>query len=373
MVTVNWIVRGPRMRILHLPTSVGGNSWHLSRGERELGCISDVLVANENWLKYPADISLGLQQKSNMEKLFRLFACFLNVRNKYDVFHFNFGASLIHYHKAKLNQLDLPFYPKSARLFVTYNGCDIRQKDVVVRERKIAACHNPQCYGGVCNDGTLDNWRRIGLKKMATYVSHIWALNPDLLHFLPPDKSTFLPYAISGSKRNPCSVSLNGRLKIVHAPTNREAKGSAFLFSALDRLRHTHGDCFELLLVEGVPHAKALEMYQAADVVVDQLLIGWYGGIAVEAMLLGKPVIARIESEDLKFIPQEMAHDLTDALLQSDPEHIYNTLAWCVENRSELHRVAEAGFEYARRWHDPGYVASITLAAYQNQSSSGAS
>jgi hypothetical protein len=353
------------MRILHLPTSVGGNSWHLSRGERELGCISDVLVAYEDLLKYPADISLRMQHISAVEKFIRRSACFLTVRNKYDVFHFNFGTSLIHNQKFRLNLLDLPFYPKSARLFVTYNGCDIRQKDVVVRERTIAACHNPLCYGGMCNDGVLDNWRRISLKKMATYVSHIWALNPDLLHFLPPDKSTFLPYAISGSERSPCAVSLNGRLKIVHAPTNREAKGSAFLFSALDRLRLTHGDCFELLLVEGVPHAKALEMYRAADVVVDQLLIGWYGGVAVETMLLGKPVIARIERQDLKFIPREMADDLSDALLKSDPEHIYSTLAWCVENRSKLNRVAEAGFEYARRWHDPKYVASITLAAYE--------
>ena len=33
-------------------------------------------------------------------------------------------------------------------------------------------------------------------------------------------------------------------------------------------------------------------MYAQADLVVDQVLIGWYGALAVETMAMGKPVIA---------------------------------------------------------------------------------
>ena len=43
---------------------------------------------------------------------------------------------------------------------------------------------------------------------------------------------------------------------------------------------------------------------------MDQLFAGWYGGVAVEAMALGKPVLAYIRDEDLKFVPSKMASDL---------------------------------------------------------------
>lgn len=353
------------MRVLHLPTSVGGNSWWLSRGERALGLESDVLVSHSNWLNYPADISLNLESTNRIEKLLRLGSQFLKHRSKYDVFHFNHGSSLIHSPLHHLVQADLPFYPDKAKLFVTYNGCDVRQKDRVIKVREIAPCHNPNCYGGVCNSGQLDKWRRVGVDKMAQFVEHMWALNPDLLHFLPAEKSSFLPYSIGNDSFSPCLSSVSGRLKVLHAPTNREAKGSDHFFQALERLKMSHGDCVELILVENVPNKDAIELYKSADVVVDQLLIGWYGGLAVEAMLLGKPVIVRIDKNDLCFIPDEMAKELNETVISADPASIYDALVWCVENRFELRRLGESGAAYARRWHDPKYVASITKSFYE--------
>ena len=38
------------MRVLHLPTSVGGNAWGLSQAEKTLGIYSQVLVEENNWL-----------------------------------------------------------------------------------------------------------------------------------------------------------------------------------------------------------------------------------------------------------------------------------------------------------------------------------
>ena len=38
------------MKILHLPTSVGGNSWGLAQGEKALGLDSKVLIDSNNWV-----------------------------------------------------------------------------------------------------------------------------------------------------------------------------------------------------------------------------------------------------------------------------------------------------------------------------------
>ncbi|NET57863.1 MAG: glycosyltransferase [Symploca sp. SIO2E6] len=355
------------MKVLHLPSSVGGNAWGLAQGERFLGLDSSVLVSRQNWLQYPADINLNLQNYSSQpRKLAKLAQTFLEIRNKYDIFHFNFGSSLIHLPAKHLNQFELPFYPDKAKLFVTYNGCDARQKYLTIQRTKIAACHNTNCYGGQCNSGKLDKYRRQGINKMERYVSHIWALNPDLLYFLPKGKSSFLPYSISFDGIDLFPPKLGKKLKIVHAPTNREAKGSDHILAALQKIQKTQANYIDVSLVENLPHAQALKIYQEADLIIDQVLIGWYGGFAVEAMKMGKPIIARIAQQDLHFLPEQMAKDVVETVIQAEPDTIYQVLLNCIENRQILRKKSEASLEYVNKWHNLKYVANLTKQRYES-------
>lgn len=354
-------------RILHLPTDVGGHSWALAQGERRLGANSEVLVARSNWIGYPADIALNLQKESSqLVKFYRLAKTFSSIRNKYNIFHFNFGSSLIHTPTHFFNLTELPFYPDSAKLFVTYNGCDARQKDKVIASRTIAPCHNSLCSNGACNDGRLDQSRRLAVNKMAKYVHKIWVLNPDLLDFLPTDKASFLPYSISIPNTGPVNPNLTGPLRIVHAPTSRIIKGTDYLLAALDKLKLSHGNCYELIMIENLPREQALDLYKQADVVVDQLLIGWYGSVAAESMLLGKPVIVRLDPSYYHHLPSQMVSDISDSFINADPSTIYDVLVYCLENRSKLLSLSEAAFNFASKWHNPNYVASITLEAYES-------
>ncbi len=364
------------MRVLHLPTSVGGNPWGLAQGERALGLQSSVLVARGNWPDYPADIRLHLERiPTSFGKLARLAATFFQIRGRYDIFHFNFGHSLISFPspaKERLpalfkyaDQLDLPFYPRTAGLFVTYHGCDARQKYPTMKRTKIAPCHDPNCYDGLCNSSRLDDYRRHGISKMARYVEHIWALNPDLLYFLPPGKSSFIPYTISSWSDLPVRPpQLGQKLRIVHAPTNREAKGSDRILASLKAIDSAHPGVIEVQLVENVSHEQALKALCEADLVVDQILVGWYGGVAVEAMKMAKPVIARLAAEDLHFIPQQMAEDVQQTIIQADPDTIDEVLLRCMGDKDLLRRRAAASLEYVHRWHDPLKVATQVKQAY---------
>lgn len=355
------------MRVLHLPTAVGGHPWGLSRGERALGLQSEVLVSIPDPIQYPADIRIELPARaSKAGKFARLASHFLSLRERYEIFHFNYGSSLIHFPQFHLNQFELPFYPRRAALFVTYNGCDARQKYPTMRRTPIAACHNPNCYGGQCNSGLLDRYRREGIAKMSRYVAHIWAVNPDLLHFLPQDKSSFLPYAITaeGLSRQPPHLDARA-IKVVHAPTDRANKGTEHVIAAVGKVNSAHPGAIDFTLVEGVSHSEAVRLYRDADLVIDQLLVGWYGGLAVECMKMGKPVINRIAQKDLTFIPIEMARELQDAIIDADPSTLHHVLRRCVEDRAFLRRRAEAGEAYAHRWHDPRHVAAQTKPRYE--------
>lgn len=357
------------MKVLHLPTDTGGNAWGLSRGERQLGLESDVLAATQSSLGYQADIQLHLEREPAFKgaRFLKLLLAFMRVRSRYDVFHFNYGSSLLHRSEHPwLYQLDLPFYPGKAKLFATYNGCDARQKFPTMQRTPLAACHNPACYGGMCNSGAKDVERRLAIAKMARYVDHIWALNPDLLYFLPEGKASFLPYTVSVPCVGRHPPPLAKRLKVVHAPTNQAAKGSVYILEALDRLSKKYPDLLEVHLVQNLPHSQALEVYKQADLVIDQVLIGWYGAFAVETMLMGKPVIARIALEDLKFIPPAMANQLLQTVIQADPMTVEGVVEKCLHDREFLKQRSEASVAYANKWHNPAYVAAQTKEKYES-------
>lgn len=357
------------MKVLHLPTSVGGNSFGLSRGEKKLGLESSILVSEDSWLNYAADINLNLQHTQSFPKrLFKLAKAFVEIRSRFDVFHFNYGRSLINFPNWGFLHCELPYYPAGTKLFVTYNGCDARQKYPTMSRTPVAACHQKDCYGGMCNSGKRDELRRKGIAKMSRNVQHIWALNPDLLRFLPQEKSSFLPYTIHRWEDLPhCPVDFNKtRLRIAHAPTDRGAKGTEFILNALNDLAEKYSDQVDIKLIEKVTHAQCLKLLEDVDVVVDQILIGWYGALGVEAMKMGKPVIARIAQEDLNFLPEPMANEVQDAVIPAEPKNIYAVLERCLGDRKFLRQKAEAGREYVNRWHDPLYVAGLTQKEYSS-------
>ena len=71
------------MKVLHLPTSVGGNSWGLAQAEKEIGLESEVLIIEQNWLKYKCDHNLNLQNILFFKRLTKLFQWFKKAKNNY--------------------------------------------------------------------------------------------------------------------------------------------------------------------------------------------------------------------------------------------------------------------------------------------------
>jgi hypothetical protein len=353
------------MKVLHLPTSVGGNSWGLAQGERRLGLDSKVLIAQNTWLDYPNDLSLCWEEKKPWLRFPNSIASFLKYRNKFDVFHFNFGSTLVDFRSYGIHLWDLPFYPKNRKIIFTYNGCDARQKYKTMQRVRFASCYEEKCYSGMCNSGTRDKIREKRIRIVSKYAHHIFAVNPDLLYFLPETITTFLPYSIaSWYEIQSIPYKIDRKIKILHSPTNQAAKGSQYIIQALENLKKRYN--IEIVLVDKVPNKEALDIYKQADLVVDQVLAGWYGGLAVEAMKMGKPIAVFVREDDLKFIPEKMAQDLKGAIINLNPFSIEEVLEEYLENSHLLKHKSEAGCEYVHKWHDPTIVAGITKSFYES-------
>jgi glycosyltransferase involved in cell wall biosynthesis len=120
-----------------------------------------------------------------------------------------------------------------------------------------------------------------------------------------------------------------------------------------------------LLLVEGMSNAEARKVYESADVLVDQLFAGWYGGLAVELMALGKPVLVYIRDEDLGFIPPEMKADLP--FLQITPVTVEDALCdLLLMPRESLVALGKKSRAFVERWHDPLNIARDIKEDYEN-------
>jgi glycosyltransferase involved in cell wall biosynthesis len=372
------------IRVLHCPAMVGGNPQQLARAERELGLQSWAVALRQNRFQYQSDEVLCGDGESRLLLEVRRWRLLCRALREFDVVHFNFGETLmpqrvpptaargpgssllIRLHNLlyanPLDLRDLPLLKRAGKgIVMTYQGDDARQGDYCAKHFSVHASAEVE-PGYYSAEGDRRKRRRIA--KVAHYADRIFALNPDLLHVLPPG-AQFLPYAncdlrtlqVQGASGSDVPV-------VVHAPTHRGVKGTRFILEAIDRLRRD-GIPVELVLVEGVSQSEALRLYQRADLLVDQLLLGWYGGAAIECMAMGKPVICYIREDDLKFIPEQMRRDLP--VINASPATIADVLReWLTVRRHELAAVGRRSREYVERWHDPLKIAAMLKTEYES-------
>jgi glycosyltransferase involved in cell wall biosynthesis len=345
----------------------------LARSERELGLASWAITAQQNYLNYSTDeVLLGANENRLKLELKRL-PLLWRIWRSFDIVHFNSGQTLmpqrvmrsagrysspllsLYQGYVRLVELrDLPVLKAMGKgIVVTFQGDDARQGDYCAAHFAINAVNEvePGYY-----TGAADAHRRHRIAQIARYADRIYALNPDLLHVLPR-QAQFLPYASVDPRQWQPSISANlpAAPTVLHAPSHRGVKGTRFVLEAVQRLE-SEGTPFKFVLVEGLSNAEARQLYQQADLLVDQLLIGWYGGLAVELMALGKPVVCYIREEDLKFIPAAMRAELP--IINATPATIYATLkTWLTDRKDELAAVGRKSRAFAERWHDPLAIA----------------
>ena len=370
-------------RVLHAPSSVGGNPQTLSRALQRLGVESRSLVMTQNYFGYTSDIVLHRPGQSFlMRELTRLWAI-IALLPRYDVIHYNAGITLASAYAVEfrvqegirgvarqlhagylrlLQRLELAYVSWLGKpVFMTYKGDDARQGDYCLTHFAInIATQVDEGYYGRASDA----FKRRSIAKMNAIAREVYSLNPDLMHVLPA-RARFIPYGhIFIDEWSPSYTQDEARpLRIVHAPSHRKVKGTDLILAALDRLK-AQGFDFELLLVEGMSNAEARKVYECSDVLIDQLFAGWYGGLAVELMALGKPVLVYIRDEDLQFIPPEMKADLP--FLQVTPDTVESALKQLLEMpRVDLVALARKSRAFVERWHDPLAIAATIKTDYE--------
>ena len=355
------------MRILHAPANVGNQPWVLSRYERQFGVASDLLINHTPSFGYPADRVLVRSEDPWEAQMRARLVAGLEAPLDYDAFHFYFGRTILGGWDEDDNGvgyrfLDLELAHRLDKPIVfTLQGCDAR----LAGESTRRYAHTP-CRDGVCGIypeciAKYDSGRRRFFAEALPKANRVFFLNPELGHYVPDGE--FLPYAsVDIAAIEVGEPRLDRPPRIVHAPSDGAIKGTPAIMAALEALRPERE--FELVLVRNMTHAEAMRVYHTADLVIDQVLAGWYGGFAVEVMAMGKPVLCYLREEDFGQVPAELIADLPIRNLR--PDRLADDIAAALDSRKEWRDWSRRSRRFVEKWHNPRLIAAAMVDLYRD-------
>lgn len=334
------------MKILQLPTELAGQVNLTARGLRAIGYDAKN-AAKPNPLGYPTDIN----------PCFAHFPLLRETRNPFLFFSWAREFDLFHYHKSPYLPmgLDVRYLKRNQRpFFIEFWGSDIRLYD-------LEKARNPFFE----HDNASNQRRKLDrLKFWSDMTDEVIMSDNSADIFLKPyfktihivrqrvDTSLYRPVYPGPENRRP---------KILHAPSVKGVKGTQFIEKAIDELSRK-GLPFDYIRVHGVPHAKAIQMYCEADIVVDQCRMGSYGILACEAMALGKPVICYILDELVETYPEGFP------IVNANPTTIAAVLEELVLSPQSRHEIGKQSRRYVEDVHDMREVAKRLIRIYETRS-----
>jgi glycosyltransferase involved in cell wall biosynthesis len=136
----------------------------------------------------------------------------------------------------------------------------------------------------------------------------------------------------------------------------RHRKGTAAIAAACEELG------VELDLIEHVHHDEVGRRIAAADIVVDQLLAGWYGLFAIEAMAYGKPVLGYLHEEAASRTAE--AFGIEPPIVRTTTETLATDLRLLLADGEERLARGANSRAYVERVHDVNLMADRLIDIY---------
>jgi hypothetical protein len=231
--------------------------------------------------------------------------------------------------------------PRTARVFRGW-----RRKPMVVTQIGTYLRNDPE--------GVSDAVREIGAVQV---VNSLELLN------LAPDAELLLwtvDLDLLGRMREEHRREPDGRIRIYHSPTNREIKSTAAFLAATERLAKRHP--IDVELVEGVPWMENLRRKAAADIVFDEVKLG-YGLNSAEAWAMRIPALVGLIDPGAR----EMFMDRYGGFPYPDTteDTIEERLEELIISAEAREHWADVGYRFVQENHAESVVAPQTVALYE--------
>lgn len=277
------------LRVLHGVLGQAGQPSMLANALRRRGLVAASCRLAEHGLGFESDLRLDLDRARTPN----LVAVLRRIARDFDVVHLH-GSSFASPATGLPLNIDLMLLRLLGVKIVWHcRGTDSRLETEFRRAHPHQELYDPATFRGFAKP---DAYRRERVLLRESICDHMLVVDEEMRSYIPDGEIVRRAIDLEAWPEVGPDGDRPGRVVIVHAPSREIYKGTEPLEAAIERLV-AEGLPIEYRRVTGVPNDEAREIYKTADIVVDQLMIGWYGVLAVEAMALGKPVVAFIRPD----------------------------------------------------------------------------
>jgi hypothetical protein len=108
----------------------------------------------------------------------------------------------------------------------------------------------------------------------------------------------------------------------------------------------------EVISPTGVPNMNVRYIQAQSDIFLDMLTYGWFGAMAREAMMLGKPVICYLRPEWLESMRQEIPEYVDELpIISATPQTIESVLRDLIIDKEKRLAIGRKSLDFALKWH----------------------
>ncbi len=131
----------------------------------------------------------------------------------------------------------------------------------------------------------------------------------------------------------------------------KNIKGSPYILNAINKLKN-EGYKVEYMYISQVP-LNQMRYYQVqADIVVEQLIYGWWGSTGVETMCLGKPVVCYLRPSWKAFFMKKFKEYNNLPIIEANTRNIYCVLKKLVQKKELRKLKGYQSREFAEQHYD---------------------
>ncbi len=317
--------------------NTGGIAYKIAEGLRKNGFKADSIVIDDHTFSYPYHKKLAyIGIKPNIINRIQKYYYFIKHTLKYNVFIFNTRTTLL----AKKGDLKI-LKMLGKKTAMVYVGCDIRDKNFYLSSADKYT---------VCKNCTAEYQRKVDClmeKKINESRSIQKYVDASFSH---PFDATILNgkfhylYLLLELEKYAPSYGINQKVKIIHAPSDSGIKGTQYVLDAIEKLKQMNIE-FDFEILTGKTHKEIQKAISGADILIDQMVAGWYGLISVEAMALGKTTVCFLKESLYNFIP-----DIP--IINLNPDNLAEGLESLIKDKEKLKSLGMAGRKFAEKYHD---------------------
>jgi len=331
-------------------TNIAGVGTRLKNGFLEIGIHADFYSFSQHPFGYTTDKFLNFSKNlflSRIQKIY--FILMMVIKYKYFIY-IGSGTGLLS------NRKEINFFKFfKKQTMIVYVGCDARMPEMVEKYKWNTCIYCPQEYKDFVGCDLELKRKRIREEEslfdfiVSPHECAGYIQNKYINILWPVDMARF-------PVRDEFKIS-EKIFRILHAPSNKEYKGSKYIIDVINKLKKYYD--FEFVIVQNIDINTLYQEIINSDLIIDQMLAGWYGLFAIEAMALSRPVIC--------YIREKYSEGGECPIINANPDTLFDVLLSILSAPDKLKEIGHRSRKYVEKNHSDFIVAKRLLDIFENE------